>query len=116
MNSIEIVKQDEVLKRSKESKLLKQYNSLLEEYKTGLFGYATIGIIGQSCIGSIAAMLILMNSALGRPLQIIELFLVTILCMIYNGSVLSQQKGKVQFNILIASVITSIVFIVLNLL
>jgi len=95
--------------------ILKTYKNLLAEYNSGLFGYSTIGIIGQSCIGSMAAMLLLMNNDTSRTVQIIQLFLVTILCMGFNGAVLAQQKGKVQFNMLIASVFTSLVFIVINL-
>lgn len=91
------------------------YKNLLEEYKSGIIGYATIGIIGQSCIGSIAAMFILMNGDLPRGLQMVELFLVTILCMGFNGAVLAQQKGKIQFNILVLSVCVSILAIIINL-
>jgi len=32
----------------------------------------------------------------------------------FNGAVLSQQKGKIQFNILVISVLTSILFIIMN--
>lgn len=90
------------------------YKNLLKEYNSGIIGYATIGIIGQSCIGSGAVMLILMNGDIPRSLQMIELFLVTILCMGFNGAVLAQQKGKIQFNILVISVFTSILFIITN--
>ncbi len=90
------------------------YKNLVKEYTSGMFGYATIGIIGQSCIGSAAVMLIFMNNDIPRGLQMIELFLVTIFCMGYNGAVLSQQKGKIQFNILVLSVLTSILFIITN--
>ncbi|GGG15066.1 hypothetical protein GCM10011344_14640 [Dokdonia pacifica] len=90
------------------------YKNLVKEYTSGMFGYATIGIIGQSCIGSAAVMLIFMNDDISRNLQMIELFLVTIFCMGFNGAVLSQQKGKIQFNILAISVFTSILFIITN--
>ncbi len=90
------------------------YKNLVKEYTSGLFGYATIGIIGQSCIGSAAVMLIFMNNDISRGIQMIELFLVTIFCMGFNGAVLSQQKGKIQFNILVISVLTSILFIIMN--
>ncbi|MEP0264756.1 hypothetical protein [Dokdonia sp.] len=90
------------------------YKNLLKEYNSGIIGYATIGIIGQSCIGSAAVMLIFMNNDISRGLQMIELFLVTILCMGFNGAVLAQQKGKIQFNILVLSVFTSILFIITN--
>ncbi len=91
------------------------YKNLLKEYNSGIIGYATIGIIGQSCIGSVAAMFILMNGDLPRGLQMTELFLVTILCMGFNGAVLAQQKGKIQFNILVLSVCISILAIIINL-
>lgn len=90
------------------------YKNLVKEYTSGMFGYATIGIIGQSCIGSAAVMLIFMNNDIPRGLQMIELFLVTIFCMGFNGAVLAQQKGKIQFNLLVISVLTSILFIITN--
>lgn len=95
--------------------ILRTYKNLLKEYESGLFGYATIGIIGQSCVGSIAVMYILMNDYLPRPLQMFELFLVTIFCMGFNAAVLSQQTGKTQFNVLIISVLASVILIAINL-
>lgn len=90
------------------------YKNLVKEYTSGMFGYATIGIIGQSCIGSAAVMLIFMNNDISRELQMLELFLVTTFCMGFNGAVLSQQKGNIQFNILILSILTSVLFIITN--
>ncbi|MDW5288763.1 hypothetical protein [Formosa sp. PL04] len=94
--------------------ILKTYKSLLIEYSSGIIGYGTLGVLGQSCIGSIAAMFILMNNDLPKTPKMIELFLVTIFTMGFNGAVLSQQSGKVQFNILVASILISILFILLN--
>ncbi len=95
-------------------KPLKLYNHLLAEFKRGETGYATIAIIGQSCIGSVAAMMLLMNHM--HPLtKMTMLFLVTILCMAYNGAVLARLKSKVTFNILILSVLLSIIIIIANL-
>ncbi|SHJ42150.1 hypothetical protein [Aquimarina spongiae] len=93
---------------------MKIYQSYLEEYEKGIIGYSPIAIIGQSCLGSVAAMFILMNG--NSVTQMIQLFVVTILCMFYNGAILSQQKPKVSFNLLILSVISSAVFVVFNLL
>ncbi len=95
--------------------IAKIYKNLMNEYSSGIFGYATIGILGQSCIGSIAVMFLLMNNNLADTPKMIELFLVTILCMGFNGAVLSQQTGKTQFNILAVSVLTSILVIIFNL-
>ncbi len=95
-------------------KPLRLYNHLLAEFKRGETGYATIAIIGQSCIGSVAAMMLLMNHM--HPLaKMTMLFLVTILCMAYNGAVLARLKSKVTFNILILSVLFSIIVIIANL-
>ncbi|MEW7290173.1 hypothetical protein [Aquimarina sp. 2304DJ70-9] len=92
---------------------MKIYQNYLEEYKKGIIGYSPLAIIGQSCIGSVAAMFILMNG--NSMLQMIQLFIVTIMCMFYNGAILSQQKPKISFNLLIVSVVFSIVITVLNL-
>ncbi len=89
------------------------YQNYLEEYKKGIIGYSPLAIIGQSCLGSVAAMFILMNG--NSMLQMIQLFIVTIMCMFYNAAILSQQKPKISFNLLVASVIFSIVITIFNL-
>jgi len=89
--------------------------SISNEYVRAAYGYASIGIIVQSCMGSIAAMLLLMNAELSRGTQMIELTFVTVLCMAYNASVLAQLKGKLQFRILVLSIFTSLMIILLNL-
>lgn len=85
---------------------MKLYNDLLEEFKQGQMGYAAIAIIGQSCIGSVAAMIILMSDLSKVPLLLL-LFLVTILCMAFNGAVLAQLKPRITFNLLVLSVMFS---------
>jgi ABC-type uncharacterized transport system permease subunit len=89
---------------------MKIYDELLTEFKKGQTGYATIAIIGQSCIGSVAAMLVLKNE-IPVFLKLTLLFLVTILCMAYNGAVLANLKAKLTFNLLIVSVVFSILVI-----
>lgn len=88
------------------------YHKYQENYERGLIGFATLSILGQSCLGSFAAMFILMGGT--SPLQMVQLFFVTIFCMIYNGAVLSQQKAVISFGILTLSVVTSLLFIALN--
>ena len=95
--------------------ILNLYKELNKEYAESSFGYGAMSIIGQSCLGSASVMLILMNKDLYTPFKLSEVFLVIIFCMAFNASVLSQQKNKYQVNILILSVIISLVFIVLNL-
>ncbi|MBW1294424.1 hypothetical protein [Aquimarina litoralis] len=93
---------------------MKIYQNYLEEYTKGIIGYSPIAIIGQSCLGSVAAMFILMNG--NSTIQMIQLFIITILCMFFNGAILSQQKPRISFNLLILSTVFSILFVVLNLL
>lgn len=89
------------------------YQSYLEEYEKGIIGYSPIAIIGQSCLGSVAAMFVLMNG--NSAIQMMQLFIVTILCMLYNAAILSQQKAKISFNLLILSIVASVLLVVLNL-
>ncbi|MCK8521161.1 hypothetical protein M0D21_06265 [Aquimarina sp. D1M17] len=93
---------------------MKIYQSYLEEYEKGIIGYSPIAIIGQSCLGSVAAMFILMNG--NTVLQMVQLFIITILCMFFNGAILSQQKPRISFNLLILSTVFSILFVIVNLL
>jgi hypothetical protein len=93
---------------------MKLYNQLFNEFKREQTGYSTIAIIGQSCIGSVAAMVVLMNHTTAA-IQLTLLFLVTILCMAYNGAVLARLSSKTTFNLLVVSVLFSILTIVGNL-
>ncbi|WP_026839201.1 hypothetical protein [Gillisia sp. JM1] len=90
------------------------YQKQLSEFKQDYFAGATTGILVSSCLGSIAAMLILMNGH--TVIDMIQLGLVVVICMWYNASVLAQLKAKFVFNSLIASILVSTSFILLNIL
>jgi 4-hydroxybenzoate polyprenyltransferase len=91
---------------------MKIYQQYLNEYTNRLMGYQALAIIGQSCLGSVTAMVILMNGvAVG---QMIQLFIIISMCMGYNAAILSQQKAKISFNLLLISVLSSIFFFVVN--
>lgn len=90
------------------------YNKQLSEFKNDYYAGATTGILVSSCLGSIAAMLILMNGH--TVIDMIQLGLVVVVCMWYNASVLAQLKAKFVFNSLIASILVSTSFILLNIL
>ncbi|WP_299390607.1 hypothetical protein [uncultured Gelidibacter sp.] len=90
------------------------YNKGLFDFKEHLTLYVPLSIIFQSCIGSIAAMLILMNSS--DTFHFLDLTMVVIFAMAYNGSLYAQMKPKVIFNLLIVTVLVHITFIVINLL
>lgn len=93
---------------------LKWYNNVLTEFKMQQTGYAAIAIIGQSCLGSVAVMLLLMHE-MPTGIKMTFVFLVTIFCMSFNAAVLAQLKSKTTFNLLILSVIFSCTVIIANL-
>ena len=88
------------------------YQKYLDGYSHGLLGFTTLSVLGQSCLGGIAAMFILMGGT--SALQMVQLFFVTIFSMGYNGAVLSQQKPVLSFGILAAGVVISLLSIFLN--
>lgn len=88
------------------------YNKYFDVFERGFIGYSTLGVLTQSCMGSIAAMSILQNGT--SPTNMVQLFLVVVSCMAFNGAVLAQQKPKTVFNILIWSMLLSIVISVVN--
>ncbi|WP_428224154.1 hypothetical protein [Flavobacterium sp.] len=88
------------------------YSQMFEGFKEKYLGFATLAILGQSCLGSVAAMYILKNgTSVG---QMFQLAIVVMICMAVNGSILSQQKAKLVFNLIISSVVSSTFFIILN--
>ena len=89
------------------------FQTYSDNYERGLMGNNTLSILGLSCLGGIAAMLVLMNgTSVG---QMIQLFLVVVACSGFNGSVISQLKPSFIFKYLIVSVITCTLIIVANL-
>ena len=88
------------------------YQKYLDGYTRGFVGFNTLGILFQSCWGSVAAMTVLQNG--NNPRQMVQLFFVVILCMGFNGAVLAQQKPKTVFNLLLASVIVNAFILLLN--
>ncbi|MEX0997461.1 MAG: hypothetical protein WDZ45_10465 [Flavobacteriaceae bacterium] len=90
------------------------YGTLLTEFNEMYYPYAALGIIASSCIGSVAAMLILMRGT--GPLQMVEMFLVVCVAMWFNATVLAQLKPKIVLNSLIVSIFVSVLLIILHLL
>ncbi len=93
-------------------KIMKLYNDLLRDFKELSLAHYALGIIASSCLGSVAAMLILMR---GHTLfDMFQLFIVVSVCMGYNALVLAQFKPKIIFNSLLISLATSAIFIIIN--
>lgn len=89
------------------------YTKYYNEFQSKYLMYIPLTIILQSCIGSIAAMYILMNG-LDTVSSLVQLFLCVMFCMFYNAAILAQLKGKIVFNMLILSLLFNILFIVIN--
>lgn len=88
------------------------YTNTFAKFNENFIGYATLGILGQSCLGGAAAMSVLAN---GTSLaQMVQLSIIVFICMIANTSILAQMKHKFIFNIITMSVISSLFFIVIN--
>ena len=89
------------------------YYNMLDEFKREQTGYASIAIIPQSCIGAVAAMMLLSGGL--TLINMIGLFIVTMFCMAYNSAVLAQLKSKTTFNLLILTVVFSSAIIIAHL-
>lgn len=88
------------------------YSKLLKDFREMYMAYIPLMIILSSCLGSIAAMYILMQER--SPLQIIELSICVIVCMAFNASILAQMRSKFVFNLLIISLLINCFLILLN--
>lgn len=69
-------------------------------------------LLAQSCLGGVASMIILSNGT--SFLQMIQLGIVVLVCMSVNTGIIAQLNHKTIFNLLIASVFFSFLFITLN--
>ncbi|MBZ9728092.1 hypothetical protein LB467_00180 [Salegentibacter sp. JZCK2] len=91
---------------------MKLYKTLLADFEEMSLGYSAIGIIASSCLGSVAAMLILMNGH--TFVEMFQLFIVVVVCMGFNTVILAQFKPKIVFNALLLSLAISSIFILIN--
>lgn len=91
---------------------MRLYQNLFEDFKEMYLGHAALAIILSSCLGSIAAMLVLMQGH--ELIDMIQLFIVVAVCMGFNATVLAQLKPKLVFNSLILSLAVSSLFILVN--
>lgn len=88
------------------------YSRLLKDFKEMYMAYIPLMIILSSCLGSVAAMYILMQERSFS--QVIQLSLCVIVCMIFNASILAQMKAKFVFNLLIISLLVNSLLVLLN--
>ncbi len=92
---------------------MKIYNKYLSDFKSMYLANMTLGLILQSCVGSIAAMFILTNNDFHLS-SYLQLTLCVIVSMAYNASALAQLSYKVTFNLLLLSLSVNILLIIFN--
>ncbi|KRB58524.1 hypothetical protein D3C87_1485030 [compost metagenome] len=91
---------------------MKIYNQTFENFNKNYIGCATMAVIGQSCLGAVAAMCVLSNgTSLG---QMVQLTIIVFANMFANTSILAQMSHKTVFNIIISTVFFSTLFIIIN--
>ncbi len=88
------------------------YSKLLKDFEEMYMAYIPLMIILSSCLGSIAAMYILMQER--SFMQVLQLWLCVLVCMGFNASILAQMKPKIVFHILIVSLLVNSIFVLLN--
>ena len=90
------------------------YAKISTDWNEHFVAYSALAIIVSTCVGSIAVMLTLMN---GNGLaQMFQIFLVVAACNAHNASILTVQKPKVVLNLLITSLVVSVLVMFLSLL
>ncbi len=88
------------------------YQKTLGDFQENYVGYAALVVIAQSCFGAAAVMYVLENGI--GFLQLFQMAVLVLSCMMLNVSILSQQTPKLVFNFTMISVGLSILLIVLN--
>ncbi|RAV30032.1 hypothetical protein [Sinomicrobium soli] len=88
------------------------YRKLYDAFEKSFYLSVTAGILVSSCLGGITAMIVLMKGF--GPVQMVQVFLITCVCMGYNTAVLAGLKPKPVYHILLASVLTNLSVILFN--
>ncbi len=96
------------------TEIMSIYQHSIRRIEQGIFGFVAAGVLAQSCLGSIASMLILQNG-ISLP-QMFQLFIAVAVTMTFNGAVLSNQKANVLLPLLIISAIVNSILAIINLL
>lgn len=89
---------------------MKVYNNLLSNFQSLYMLMIPLSILFQSCLGSIAALFILMNKG---SYFLIQLALCIVVTMIYNASILAQLKSEIVFKFLLISLGVNILLILI---
>lgn len=90
------------------------YAKINTEWNENFIGYSALAIILSTCVGSIAVMTTMMQG--NGIAQMIQIFFVVAACSAHNASILTVQKPKLVLNLLMISLIVSLLTIAVGLL
>lgn len=88
---------------------MRLYDKYFTDFKELYMAHTALAIIASSCIGSIAAMLVLMSGY--DVLQMVQLFIVVAVTMGFNATVLAQLPPKIVFDSLLVSLGVNSLFV-----
>lgn len=88
------------------------YNKLHADFRENFIGNTALAIILSTCIGSIAILFTLMNG--NGFTQMAMVFATVVICSLHNASILTVQKPKLVFNLLMLSIFTNSLLILGN--
>ena len=88
------------------------YAKLQTEFDKNSLGYYPLAIIASTCVGSIAVMATLAHG--NGFMQMAMVFLVVAVCSAHNAAILTVQKPKLVFDLLILSLVVNTLLIVGN--
>lgn len=89
------------------------YLKLTSDWQENFMLYASSAIIGCTCLGGITVYSIFEHG--NSLLQMIQLFVVVVLCTGVLASILTVQKPKIVLNTVIASILICTLIAILNL-
>ena len=89
------------------------FSKFQNDFTHNIMGYSGLGIIISTCLGSVAVMITLMHGH--TTFQMLAVMVSVILCSVYNAAIITIQKPKLIFNLLIASLVVNILIILLGL-
>lgn len=88
------------------------YQTAFSFFRKGFFGNCAMAILVQSCIGGIAAMAILSHGT--GLLQMIQLFIVVMACIGFNGTILAVRPPRTVFNMLLGALVVCVLIATVN--
>lgn len=88
------------------------YVKISRDWDENFIGYSALAIILSTCVGSIAVMTTMMQG--NGIFQMIQIFLVVAACSAHNASILTVQKPKLVLQLLITSLLVSMMTILIG--